>query len=225
MNQRALPGGSPAETIASERRTTALWPLALGFALLAGLWLGPLPAMSRTAFSAHMILHLGLVALVAPLLAVGLSRAGLRVDRPGHIGAWTIAAFLFEMVVVWGWHAPSLHEAAARNLWVFLLQQVSFLAVGLAVWILAFATRTPGAIALAIFGFFLTFVHMTMLGMLLILAPTLIYPPELCLGAFGFEALDDQALGGMLMVGWGGLAYLLGALILGSRLLRELGEQ
>ncbi|NLY59705.1 MAG: cytochrome c oxidase caa3-type, assembly factor CtaG-like protein, partial [Gammaproteobacteria bacterium] len=40
--------------------------------LLAGLWLGPLPAMSRTAFSAHMLLHLGVVALVAPLLAAGL---------------------------------------------------------------------------------------------------------------------------------------------------------
>lgn len=224
MSQHPLSGAAAGETAAAERRTAALWPLALGFALLAGLWLGPLPAMSRTAFSAHMILHLGVVALVAPLLAIGLSRAGFRVDRLEHAGAWTTIAFVFEMVVVWGWHAPSLHEAAARHLGMFMLQQISFLAVGLAVWVLAFATRTPGAMALAIFGFFLTFTHMTMLGMLLILAPTLIYPPELCIGAFGFEALDDQAFGGMLMVGWGGLAYLLGALVLGSKLLRDLGE-
>lgn len=200
------------------------WPLALGFALLAGLWLGPLPAMSRTAFSAHMVLHLGIVALVAPLMAIGLFRAGFRLDNLRNIGNWTIVAFLFEMVVVWGWHAPALHEAAARNLGFFMLQQISFLAIGLAVWLLGFATRSSGAIALAILGFFLTFIHMTMLGMLLILAPALIYPPDLCLGAFGFEALDDQRFGGILMAGWGGLAYLLGGAVLGGRLLLERSE-
>jgi putative membrane protein len=200
------------------------WPLVLGFIILAGLWLGPLPAMSRTAFSAHMVLHLGIVALAAPLLAIGLFRAGFRLDGLKNLGAWTVIAFLFEMVVVWGWHAPSLHEAAARNLWVFMLQQISFLAVGMAVWLLGFATRSVGAIALAILGFFLTFIHMTMLGMLLILAPALIYPADLCLGAFGFEQLDDQRFGGILMAGWGGFAYLLGGAVLGGRLLREQDE-
>lgn len=200
------------------------WPLILGFIVLAGLWLGPLPAMSRTAFSAHMILHLGVVALAAPLLAIGLFRIGWRVDRLRNIGAWTIIAFLFEMIVVWGWHVPWLHEAAARSLWAFMLQQISFLAVGLAVWILGFATRATGAIALAILGFFLTFIHMTMLGVILLWTPNLIYPPELCIGAFGFELIEDQRFGGILMAGWGGLAYLLGGVILGGRLLRELGE-
>lgn len=201
------------------------WPLALGFVLLAGLWLGPLPAMSRTAFSAHMILHLGIVALVAPLMAIGLFRAGFRLDNLRNIGNWTIAAFVLEMVVVWGWHAPAFHEAAARNLGFFMLQQVSFLAIGMAVWLLGFATRSSGAIALAILGFFLTFIHMTMLGMLLILAPALIYPPDLCLGAFGFEALDDQRVGGILMAGWGGLAYLVGGAVLGGRLLLERSDE
>lgn len=200
------------------------WPLIAGFLVLAALWLGPLPAMSRTAFSAHMILHLGIVALATPLLAIGLFRAGLRLDRLRNIGTWTILAFLLEMVVVWGWHAPSLHEAAARSLGVFLLQQVSFLVVGLAVWILGFATRSAGAIALAILGFFLTFIHMTMLGMLLIWSPTLIYPAELCIGAFGFELLDDQRLGGMLMAGWGGLAYLIAGAVLGGRILQDLDD-
>lgn len=200
------------------------WPLILGFLVLAACWLGPLPAMSRTAFSAHMLLHLGVVALAAPLIAIGLARSGLRVDKLRHIGAWTFLVFAAEMLVVWGWHAPLLHEAAAINTWAFVVQQASFLAVGLAVWLLGFASQSRRGVAAAMFGFFLTFVHMTMLGVMLIMAPKLIYPAELCLGAFGFEQLDDQRFGGILMAAWSGVVYLGGAVALGARLLSTMGE-
>lgn len=195
------------------------WPLWLGCALLAALWLGPLPAMSRTAFSAHMLLHVGVVALAAPLLALGLARIGAA-PRPTRIRRWTLAAFGLEMLVVWGWHTPALHEAAARQVAVFVLQQFSFLGVGLMVWLLAFAAHTRGAMAVAALGFMMTFMHMTMLGLLLIFAPALLYPADLCLGAFGFAPLEDQRFGGVLMAAWGGAAYLAGGLLLGARLLR-----
>ena len=187
--------------------------------ILAGLWLGPLPAMSRTAFSAHMLLHLGVVALVAPLLAGGLVRAGLRLR--GHMRGWLTLAFAMEMLVVWGWHAPALHEAAARNAGVFVLQQLSFLLVGLGVWCLGLAAQRRADQIAAMLGFALTLMHMTMLGVLLIMAPKLIYPADLCLGAFGFAQLEDQRFGGVLMAAWGGLAYLLGGVVLGYRLLRK----
>lgn len=198
--------------------------LLIGFALLAALWLGPLPAMSRTAFSAHMLLHLGIVALAAPLLAQGLAQTGLRLDKLAHLQRWTILAFAAEMLVVWGWHVPALHEAAALHAGVFVLQQFSFLAVGLAIWLLGFATQSRHGIALALIGFFLTFAHMTMLGMILIMAPKLIYPPELCLGAFGFTQLDDQRLGGILMAAWSGIVYFVGTVALGMRLLANSAE-
>jgi putative membrane protein len=60
---------------------------------------------------------------------------------------------------------------------------------------------------------------MAMLGALLALAPELLYSPELCLGAFGVERLDDQRLGGALMATLGSLPYLAGALFLVHRLL------
>lgn len=198
---------------------TGRWPLWLGFALLAVLWLGPLPAMSRTAFSAHMLLHVGVVALVAPLLALGLVRAGVQF-RQERIRRWTLVAFGLEMLVVWGWHTPALHEAAAREVSVFVVQQLSFLGIGLAVWLLGFAARTRGAMAVAALGFLMTFMHMTMLGLLLIFAPKLLYPADLCLGAFGFQALDDQRFGGVLMAAWSGIAYLAGGIMLGARVLR-----
>lgn len=203
----------------SERAASAnIWLLA-GTLILAGLWLGPLPAMSRTAFSAHMLLHLGVVALVAPLLAVGLVQAGLKLNE--HMRSWMALAFAMEMVVVWGWHAPFLHEAAARNVWVFVVQQLSFLLVGLAVWWVGLAAQRRKDQVTAMLGFALTLMHMTMLGVLLIMAPELIYPADLCLGAFGFEQLEDQRFGGVLMAAWGGLAYLVGGIVLGYRLLGE----
>lgn len=195
------------------------WPLTLGFVILAGLWLGPLPAMSRTAFSAHMLLHLGVMVLAAPLLAIGLVRLGVCLDRVSGLRTWMVVFFALEMVVVWGWHAPALHEAAARHVAVFVVQQFSFLTVGLAVWLLGFATLRRDAMATAILGFALTSMHMTMLGVLLTMTPRLIYPADLCLGAFGFEQLEDQRFGGVLMAAWGGLGYMLGGVVLGCRLL------
>lgn len=194
--------------------------LLVGLATLAGLWLGPLPAMSRTAFSAHMLLHLGVVALVAPLLAMGLVRSGLRLGD--HMRGWMVLAFALEMVVVWGWHTPYLHEAAARHVGVFVVQQLSFLLVGLAVWLAGLAAQERRDLLVVIFGFALTLMHMTMLGVLLLMAPRLIYPAELCLGAFGFEQLEDQRFGGVLMAAWGGLVYLAGGIVLGGRLMQQL---
>jgi putative membrane protein len=203
----------------TRRHALRLWPLGLGLILLAGLWLGPLPAMSRTAFSAHMLLHLGIVALAAPLLAAGLIRAGVRLDGLQPPMRWTMLASMVELMVVWGWHAPLLHAATARHVPVFVLQQTSFLAAGLALWLLGFAPRSKEAAAAGVIAFLMTVMHMTLLGTLLTFTPRLLYDPELCLGAFGFRPLEDQQFGGMLMATVGGFAYMLGGIVLALRLL------
>jgi putative membrane protein len=56
---------------------------------------------------------------------------------------------------------------------------------------------------------------MTLLGALLTLAPRPLY------GHVASHALDDQRLGGLMMLMGGGTVYLLGALFLASRLLRS----
>ena len=62
-----------------------------------------------------MALHMIVVAIVAPLLAVGI--AGSRLDpvekAPALFAA--IPASLVELVVVWAWHAPALHHAAGHR--------------------------------------------------------------------------------------------------------------
>ncbi|RZL30251.1 MAG: hypothetical protein EOP35_24135, partial [Rubrivivax sp.] len=122
------PGGVPG--------ALRLWPLFLGLALLAALWLGPLPERSRGSFAAHMVVHMGIVAVAAPLLVLGLSRlwpAALKGVPP----KLALAASFAEFALVWGWHAPALHNAARVSAPLFLAEQASFLGAGLFVWMTA----------------------------------------------------------------------------------------
>ncbi|GGE07832.1 hypothetical protein GCM10011390_28590 [Aureimonas endophytica] len=201
-----------------------LWPLALGSLLLLALWLGPLPERARGSFSAHMIMHMGIVAVAAPLLALGLTRRfGARL--PAMPASFALVATFVEMVIVWGWHAPALHDAARVDLRVTLVEQGSFLLAGLLVWTAAFggagrAGRSPklaGAGALL-----LTSMHMTLLGALLLFAPRPLYAcATLCAPLSALTPLQDQAAGGAIMLSLGGLAYLFGGLALVGRLLRD----
>ena len=108
--------------------------LLLGLLVLAAAWLGPLPGLAREAFFAHMTMHVSVVALAAPLIAVGL--AGSRYDpvRKMPLLFAPIPASVLELVVVWGWHAPALHHAARSHTGALVLEQGTFLLVGLVVW-------------------------------------------------------------------------------------------
>jgi putative membrane protein len=46
-----------------------------GWGMLAVAWLGPLPGMATHSFAAHMTLHMVVVAIAAPLIAIGLAGA------------------------------------------------------------------------------------------------------------------------------------------------------
>ncbi|MCV0395767.1 MAG: cytochrome c oxidase assembly protein [Rhizobiaceae bacterium] len=194
------------------------WPLAAGLLLLSWLWLGPLADMARRAFSPHMILHLGVVVVAAPLIVIGLLRLFPGLWRPRRPLLAALAASAFEFVVVWGWHAPAMHEAAARWVSIFALQQFSFLVAGLALWWICLAGRDDKEIAIGAVAMLFTSMHMAMLGVLLVVAPTLIYAPEFCLGAFGLEPVADQRLGGGLMALLGALPFVVGGALLASRL-------
>ncbi len=197
-----------------------LWPAAALLALLLALWAGPVPRLAAVSFTAHMGLHLALVLLAAPLAVVALARTGA--VRHARFGAGAALAFSgVEMLVVWSWHAPALHEAAALNDAAFGLQQASFLLAGMLVWLPGIADRGRGAAAAGTLAMFGSFTHMTMLGVLLAVAPGLIYPPGLCGGAFGLDAVSDQRVGGAMMALGAGSVYLAAALVFAARLLRD----
>ncbi|ACM02085.1 cytochrome c oxidase assembly protein [Cereibacter sphaeroides] len=195
-----------------------LLPLGVGLAALAGLWGGPLPDLARVSFVWHMMLHLGVILGAAPLIALGLARlAPLRTAWPVLFAG---AASLLELAVVWGWHAPRLHEAAALDPTLFRIQQATFLGAGVLVWLPGLAPGRAAAGA-GLLAMLFSLMHMTMLGVLLTLSPRLLYAPEICGTAFGLAPLDTQRLGGAMMAVAGLGPYLVGAAVFTMRLTRE----
>ncbi|HEX2163705.1 MAG TPA: cytochrome c oxidase assembly protein [Thermoanaerobaculia bacterium] len=193
---------------------------AAGAATLAAAWLGPLPELAAGSFAAHMAMHVSVVAVAAPLLALGV--AGGRLDParrwPGAVAPIPLA--LAELAVVWGWHAPALHHAARQGGGPLALEQGSFLLCGVLVWVSAFGgepARRAERASLGIVALLMTAMHVTLLGALLALAPRPLYAhgPG---GPLGLSALDDQHLGGALMLAVGGSVYLAGALALAAGL-------
>lgn len=221
-----LAGYDPVMTPAASRWThiTRFWPLAVSVLLLALLWFGPLPEWARGSFTAHMMLHMSLIALAAPILALGLARA-----FPGLIAglspAVAIAASLVEFVAVWAWHAPALHDTARVDASIFVLEQASFVGAGVLLWTSAIGASgdgRPAARAAGVVALLVTSMHMTLLGALLLLAPRPLYAcADLCSPAAALTPLGDQQLGGVLMLLVGGAAYLAGGLVLLASLLRE----
>ena len=218
-------------------RPVTLWPVRLGSALLsrpalllalgllAAAWIGPLPALARQSFTAHMVLHVAVVAAAAPLLAVGLAGSRLDPARMAPRLAAPVLASLAELIVVWGWHAPALHLAARQLPGALAWEQAMFLIAGLLVWSSAFGgppalqARRAGAGVLALL---LTSMHMTLLGALLAVAPRPLYAHGAKGGhGLGLDALADQQLGGVVMLLFGGASYLAGGLVLLVRLLDD----
>lgn len=196
--------------------------VACGLLILAAVWLGPLPQLAREAFFAHMLMHMGVVAVAAPILALGF--AGARFDparRAPRLFA-PVQASVIELIVVWAWHAPALHHAARHHTWMLIVEQAMFLVAGLFVWLSAFggdALNRRSRSAAGVLALLLTAMHMTLLGALLALTPRPLYAHME--GFRGLAALDDQHLGGAIMLLVGGVSYLLGGLCLTARLLRS----
>jgi putative membrane protein len=206
--------------------------LLAGVAVLALLWLGPLPHLAAERFSAHMAMHMGVVAVAAPLLALGTRRATVR-GAGDRLLAGAIAASVVELVTVWGWHTPVLHHAARTSAAALVAEQSTFLISAFLVWWLSYGERlSPGdgsdaAAAPAdaslsragagVAALLLTSMHMTLLGALIALAPRPLYTHLMPAAA----ALDDQHLGGAIMLVTGGIVYLAGGVALAARLVTE----
>jgi putative membrane protein len=180
-------------------------PLLTGLAVLALVWGGPLLGADRASFAAHMIAHMGVVAIAAPLLAIGLPGIPVLVGAP--------AATLLEFVLVWGWHAPALRAAAEGSALVTAAEQVSFLVAGFLLWTACLRAGIFGAV-----GLLFTSMHMTLLGALLALAPRPLYgmASVSCLG-LTLGPAADQSLGGTVMLAVGAAVYLGGGLALVAR--------
>lgn len=177
---------------------SALWVLAGGLAVLVLAWAGPLPGMVPASFAAHMALHMAVVGIGVPLVAAAVAMH-LRQRRWRVPMVYPLIASMVDFVVIWVWHAPALHGATRLNPAVLALEQASFAAAALLVWLVAL-TGPPLAGA---FELFFTSMHMVLLGALMMLAPRDLYA-LIC----GPGTLADQQLGGVIMLAIGGVVYM-----------------
>lgn len=197
------------------------YALPAGLLLLAVVWLGPLLDSWRQSFAAHMLAHMGIVGVAAPLIAIGLSQR-LKVRAPMPL-ALPIIASILELVTVWGWHAPALRRIAEASVTVTVIEQASFLLVGVLLWWTCLAqplTKVQAAIGAG--TLLLTLIHMTLLGALLSLSQRPLYGEGevTCFGVV-LGAQEDQQLGGIIMLLVGAIVYLAGGLSLARRLLTD----
>lgn len=179
-----------------------------GVLLLAALWCLPLGRWLGADFPHHMLRHIGLVAIVAPLLVLGFPRVTALFAVSPLLGA------VAEFVVVWGWHLPQLHGWADRGWLGLIVEQGSFAVAGLLVWV---GTLRAGSPLAGAGGLLLTSMHMTLLGALIILAPRDLYA-AIC---GRLPDLGAQQLGGLLMLGIGTPIYLVAGLALVAQTLDD----
>jgi putative membrane protein len=195
--------------------------LIAGLGILAVAWLGPLPSLARQSFAAHMTLHIAVVALAAPLLALAIAGSAVDPVRTMPQVAAPIPASMIELVVVWAWHVPALHHAARHDTAAFVLEQTMFVAAGVMLWISAVGgdreqrrLRAGAGIIALLF----TSMHMTLLGALFALGTRPLFHGGALSG--GLSSIEDQHVGGVIMLLVGGAAYLLGGLALTAVALR-----
>jgi putative membrane protein len=196
-------------------------PLLLGVGALAAVWFGPLPSMAIHSFAAHMVMHIAVVAFVAPLIALALAGTNLDPVRIVPRLMAPIPISLIELLIVWAWHVPALHRSAREYAGVFVLEQASFLVAGVLLWMAAIGgedeqrrVRAGAGIVALLF----TSMHMTLLGALFALSGRPLFQHAALQG--GAAATADQQLGGVIMLLVGGAAYLVGGLWLTAVALR-----
>jgi putative membrane protein len=213
-----------------------------GWLALAAALVSPLDGLGAHLFSAHMVQHELLMVVAAPLLVLGRPLAAwawalapawrMRVSRLTHrswfSGVWEslthpVSAWSLHALALWGWHVPTLFEAALHSEGVHVLQHASFFVTALLFWwaVLGGDARSRGT-GPALAYLFTTMMHTAALGALLTLAPTAWYPDYVATTvALGMDPVADQQLGGLVMWVPGGFAYLAAALHLAARLLLE----
>jgi len=199
--------------------------LALGLALAS-----PLDAFAGVLFSLHMVQHLVLIAVAAPLLVFGrplriaflaiprrLRGVVTRVTTRGRARGVLVRivdprlALVVHVLVLTMWHWPPIYASALRRPELHALEHAAFLGASVLLWESIRRPRFhPG---LRLFVLFAAATQGVLLGAAITLAPAPWYPLHAAgARAWGLSPLDDQRLAGLVMWVPGGVSYLLAAL-------------
>jgi putative membrane protein len=173
-------------------------------------------------FTRHMLLHIGLMTVLAPLLASVMQRFHWlfpAAGRPGFLPAMTVLQLLLFFV----WHAPQTLAWMMTSPLIHFFMQAILLLVATAFWA-SVLQRSSGQVWSAVVALLLTGKLFCLVALILVFAPRVLY---LTTGPHTHAAIDlaDQQLAGLLMITACPLTYILAAIVLVARWLRLLGEE
>ena len=194
--------------------------------------MSPLDVLSDDLFSAHMVQHLILTLVAAPLLVLSdfqlallwaLPRRRAQAlgsgfnQSPSLSGGWRVLSNpLFVWIVftmtMWLWHAPLLYQAALHDEVIHTLEHLTFLITGLLFWWVLFKHTRPDHVhyAMTIPFLFLTVLQSGVLGALMTFTSQPWYSDyAVSVMRWGLTPLQDQQLAGLIMWILGGTVFTL----------------
>jgi putative membrane protein len=200
-----------------------------GLAAIAIALVSPIEAYEGVLFSVHMVQHMLLQLVAAPLLLAGAPiTLTLRVASPAwrrrllavlhspvvRAVSFPVVAWVFFAATNWGWHFSVLYDQALENQALHYLQHAHFLVAALLFWWPVIGAdpspwRLPHPVRLLYL--FLAMPQQSFLGVSLMSASTVLYPHYVTnVRDWGPTPLEDQQLGGIIMWVVGDMALLAG---------------
>lgn len=184
--------------------------------------ISPLDPMSDELQSAHMVQHMLLMMVAAPLFVLGAPALVMLWALPGgwrdaigrrlgRLGAWRppwyvlwqpLVLFTLFALALWAWHLPALYQAALRSRPIHEAQHIMFFVTSCLFWrvLLDPLSRLRMNLGAGVLYLFVTSLHATLLGVFMALSPRVWYADYVPrTGAWGLTPLEDQQLAGLIM--------------------------
>lgn len=165
--------------------------------------------MTLGPLSNQMGQHILLMSVLAPLFVAALQQ---RIRLP-DLSAWLVPLTVVQMALLWFWHAPSLEHGQSPLLHALMLASLS--SAALLFWWAVFTARSRRWRALL--ALLTTSKLFCLLGVLMAFAPRALYT-----GGHGGHLVADQHLAGLMMLVACPATYLVAAVIIAARWLRDL---
>lgn len=216
-------------------KTWQIGAYAAGIAIVFIALVSPLDRLSLALFSAHMVQHLLLILVAAPLLVFGspllpmlwalpLSwrrRLGRGSRRPGFRGPWRTlsrpsVAWLLAAGTLWLWHLPVLYQAALHSENIHAVEHACLLVTALLFWYVLIGPggRRRCGYAPAVAYLLAMAVQSSVLGVVLAFSQPWYPAYAASAAAWHLTPAEDQQIAGLIMWIPAGAIYLIAVLAL-----------
>ncbi len=185
----------------------AHWCLIAGLATVAVALSPPVDARADATLAAHMVQHVVMTMVAAPLLAAGLGSAwfaGVKVPRVHPLPAWLLFA-----ATGWLVHFTPLFETATESLPVHVFEHALLLGGGLLFWAQVVGPAATMSYPLRLLYLVVAMPQNTFVALAILSTRRVLYPHY----GSGPEALTDQRLAGGIMWVAGDLVLLAAVLL------------